>query len=95
MFQVGSYGGKLKYTISYVAGPRGTLLDDADVQIIVSVFLKRIQFVLHVKRLLQHLLTCLCRSCRETTSLWWLVSPDRGGSRAAGRLISLRSSSER
>lgn len=48
MFQVGSYGGKLKYTISYVAGPRGTLLDDADVQIIVSVLLKRIQFVLHV-----------------------------------------------
>uniref|UniRef100_A0A3Q1H130 Heparan sulfate proteoglycan 2 n=1 Tax=Acanthochromis polyacanthus TaxID=80966 RepID=A0A3Q1H130_9TELE len=32
--KVGSYGGKLKYTISYVAGPRGTLLDDADVQII-------------------------------------------------------------
>uniref|UniRef100_A0AAX7TUG3 Heparan sulfate proteoglycan 2 n=1 Tax=Astatotilapia calliptera TaxID=8154 RepID=A0AAX7TUG3_ASTCA len=35
--KVGSYGGKLKYTISYVAGPRGTLLDDADVQIIVSI----------------------------------------------------------
>lgn len=34
--QVGSYGGKLKYTISYVAGPRGTQLEDADVQIIVS-----------------------------------------------------------
>ncbi|XP_058499022.1 basement membrane-specific heparan sulfate proteoglycan core protein isoform X3 [Solea solea] len=32
--KVGSYGGKLKYTISYVAGPRGTLLDDANVQII-------------------------------------------------------------
>ncbi|XP_028266709.1 basement membrane-specific heparan sulfate proteoglycan core protein isoform X11 [Parambassis ranga] len=32
--KVGSYGGKLKYTISYVAGLRGTLLDDADVQII-------------------------------------------------------------
>ncbi|XP_061698268.1 basement membrane-specific heparan sulfate proteoglycan core protein isoform X3 [Syngnathoides biaculeatus] len=32
--KVGSYGGKLKYTISYVAGPRGTLLEDADVQII-------------------------------------------------------------
>ncbi|XP_053705091.1 basement membrane-specific heparan sulfate proteoglycan core protein isoform X1 [Synchiropus splendidus] len=32
--KVGSYGGKLKYTVSYVAGPRGTLLDDADVQII-------------------------------------------------------------
>ncbi|XP_073326188.1 basement membrane-specific heparan sulfate proteoglycan core protein [Pagrus major] len=32
--KVGSYGGKLKYTISYVAGPRGTLLDDGDVQII-------------------------------------------------------------
>ncbi|CAB1426562.1 unnamed protein product, partial [Pleuronectes platessa] len=32
--KVGSYGGKLKYTISYVAGPGGTLLDDADVQII-------------------------------------------------------------
>lgn len=34
--QVGSYGGKLKYTISYVAGQRGTQLEDADVQIIVS-----------------------------------------------------------
>ncbi|XP_061591358.1 basement membrane-specific heparan sulfate proteoglycan core protein isoform X3 [Cololabis saira] len=32
--KVGSYGGKLKYTISYVASPRGTLLEDADVQII-------------------------------------------------------------
>ncbi|KAM7405194.1 hypothetical protein PAMP_012475 [Pampus punctatissimus] len=32
--KVGSYGGKLKYIITYVAGPRGTLLDDADVQII-------------------------------------------------------------
>ncbi|CAL8325836.1 unnamed protein product [Merluccius merluccius] len=32
--KVGSYGGKLKYTISYVAAARGTLLDDADVQII-------------------------------------------------------------
>ncbi|XP_017274656.1 basement membrane-specific heparan sulfate proteoglycan core protein isoform X4 [Kryptolebias marmoratus] len=32
--KVGSYGGKLKYTISYVAGPRGTQLEDADVQII-------------------------------------------------------------
>nr|XP_020441243.1 basement membrane-specific heparan sulfate proteoglycan core protein isoform X3 [Monopterus albus] len=32
--KVGAYGGKLKYTISYVAGPRGTQLDDADVQII-------------------------------------------------------------
>ncbi|XP_040007845.1 basement membrane-specific heparan sulfate proteoglycan core protein isoform X2 [Xiphias gladius] len=32
--KVGSYGGKLQFTISYVAGPRGTLLDDADVQII-------------------------------------------------------------
>ncbi|XP_034445775.1 basement membrane-specific heparan sulfate proteoglycan core protein isoform X2 [Hippoglossus hippoglossus] len=32
--KVGSYGGKLKYTISYVAGPGGTLLDDADIQII-------------------------------------------------------------
>ena len=36
---MGSYGGKLKYTISYVASPRGTLLDDADVQIIVSLFI--------------------------------------------------------
>lgn len=34
--KVSSYGGKLKYTISYVAGSRGTLLEDADVQIIVS-----------------------------------------------------------
>ncbi|XP_047424502.1 basement membrane-specific heparan sulfate proteoglycan core protein isoform X3 [Mugil cephalus] len=32
--KVGCYGGKLKYTISYVAGPRGTELADADVQII-------------------------------------------------------------
>ncbi|KAM3617456.1 uncharacterized protein V6R79_006391 [Siganus canaliculatus] len=32
--KVGSYGGKLKYAISYVAGPRGTVLDDGDVQII-------------------------------------------------------------
>ncbi|XP_068162728.1 basement membrane-specific heparan sulfate proteoglycan core protein isoform X3 [Antennarius striatus] len=32
--KVGSYGGKLKYTISYVAGQRGTTIDDADVQII-------------------------------------------------------------
>ncbi|CAN9515659.1 unnamed protein product [Ophioblennius macclurei] len=32
--KVGSYGGKLKYTISYVAGSRGTLLEDADIQII-------------------------------------------------------------
>ncbi|XP_075898523.1 basement membrane-specific heparan sulfate proteoglycan core protein [Nelusetta ayraudi] len=32
--KVGSYGGKLKYTISFVAGPRGTILDDGDVQII-------------------------------------------------------------
>nr|XP_033484843.1 basement membrane-specific heparan sulfate proteoglycan core protein isoform X12 [Epinephelus lanceolatus] len=32
--KVGSYGGKIKYSISYVAGPRGTLLDDGDVQII-------------------------------------------------------------
>ncbi|XP_076022702.1 basement membrane-specific heparan sulfate proteoglycan core protein isoform X2 [Genypterus blacodes] len=32
--KVGSYGGKLKYTISYVASPRATTLDDADVQII-------------------------------------------------------------
>ncbi|XP_060913968.1 basement membrane-specific heparan sulfate proteoglycan core protein isoform X1 [Labrus mixtus] len=32
--KVGSYGGKLKYTISYVAGTRGTTLDDGDVQII-------------------------------------------------------------
>ncbi|XP_035594859.1 basement membrane-specific heparan sulfate proteoglycan core protein-like isoform X12 [Oncorhynchus keta] len=29
-----SYGGKLKYTISYVAGQRGTAIEDADVQII-------------------------------------------------------------
>ncbi|CAB1330005.1 unnamed protein product [Coregonus sp. 'balchen'] len=32
--KVSSYGGKLKYTISYVAGPRGTAIEDADVQII-------------------------------------------------------------
>ncbi|XP_066547238.1 basement membrane-specific heparan sulfate proteoglycan core protein isoform X4 [Amia ocellicauda] len=32
--KVGSYGGRLKYTISYVAGQRGSPLEDADVQII-------------------------------------------------------------
>ncbi|XP_077945716.1 basement membrane-specific heparan sulfate proteoglycan core protein isoform X7 [Gasterosteus aculeatus] len=32
--KVGSYGGKIKYSISYVAGPRGSPIDDADVQII-------------------------------------------------------------
>ncbi|XP_047235897.1 basement membrane-specific heparan sulfate proteoglycan core protein isoform X4 [Girardinichthys multiradiatus] len=32
--KVGSYGGKLKYTITYVTGSRGTELEDADVQII-------------------------------------------------------------
>ncbi|KAL2104346.1 hypothetical protein ACEWY4_001214 [Coilia grayii] len=32
--KVGSYGGKLKYIISYVAGQRGTPIDDIDVQII-------------------------------------------------------------
>uniref|UniRef100_A0A8C9YGI2 Heparan sulfate proteoglycan 2 n=1 Tax=Sander lucioperca TaxID=283035 RepID=A0A8C9YGI2_SANLU len=32
--KVGSYGGKLKYSVSYVAGPRGTILEDGDVQII-------------------------------------------------------------
>uniref|UniRef100_A0A665UZU7 Heparan sulfate proteoglycan 2 n=1 Tax=Echeneis naucrates TaxID=173247 RepID=A0A665UZU7_ECHNA len=35
--KVGSYGGKLKYTVSYVYGPGGRPLDDAFVQIIVSV----------------------------------------------------------
>uniref|UniRef100_A0A8C5CWQ2 Heparan sulfate proteoglycan 2 n=1 Tax=Gadus morhua TaxID=8049 RepID=A0A8C5CWQ2_GADMO len=34
--KVVSYGAKLRYTISYVASSRGTHLDDADVQIIVS-----------------------------------------------------------
>lgn len=37
IFQMGSYGGKLKYTITYVSGSRGTELEDADVQIIVSI----------------------------------------------------------
>ncbi|XP_034731621.1 basement membrane-specific heparan sulfate proteoglycan core protein isoform X13 [Etheostoma cragini] len=32
--KVGSYGGKLKYSVSYVAGPRGTIIEDGDVQII-------------------------------------------------------------
>ncbi|KAI1897142.1 hypothetical protein AGOR_G00080140 [Albula goreensis] len=31
--KVGSYGGRLKYTISYVAGQRGTPIEDADVQL--------------------------------------------------------------
>lgn len=35
LFKVGAYGGKLKYTISYVPGPRGSPIEDADVQIIV------------------------------------------------------------
>lgn len=34
--QVQAYGGKLKYTISYVPGPRGAPIEDVDVQIIVS-----------------------------------------------------------
>uniref|UniRef100_A0A8C2AGW3 Cell adhesion molecule-related/down-regulated by oncogenes n=1 Tax=Cyprinus carpio TaxID=7962 RepID=A0A8C2AGW3_CYPCA len=32
--KIGAYGGKLKYTISYVPGPRGSPIEDADVQII-------------------------------------------------------------
>ncbi|XDV46077.1 hypothetical protein PO909_014036, partial [Leuciscus waleckii] len=32
--KVSAYGGKLKYTISYVPGPRGSPIEDADVQII-------------------------------------------------------------
>ncbi|KAL1250062.1 hypothetical protein QQF64_021067, partial [Cirrhinus molitorella] len=32
--KVAAYGGKLKYTISYVPGPRGSPIEDADVQII-------------------------------------------------------------
>ncbi|XP_051515995.1 basement membrane-specific heparan sulfate proteoglycan core protein isoform X1 [Myxocyprinus asiaticus] len=32
--KVGAYGGKLKYTISYVPGPRGSPIEDADIQII-------------------------------------------------------------
>ncbi|XP_073678802.1 basement membrane-specific heparan sulfate proteoglycan core protein-like [Garra rufa] len=32
--KVGAYGGKLKYTVSYVPGPRGSPIEDADVQII-------------------------------------------------------------
>ncbi|XP_067227657.1 basement membrane-specific heparan sulfate proteoglycan core protein isoform X17 [Chanodichthys erythropterus] len=32
--KVGAYGGKLKYTISYVPGPRGSPIEDVDVQII-------------------------------------------------------------
>uniref|UniRef100_A0A674DER8 Heparan sulfate proteoglycan 2 n=1 Tax=Salmo trutta TaxID=8032 RepID=A0A674DER8_SALTR len=34
--KVSSYGGKLKYTINYVAGQRGTAIEDPDIQIIVS-----------------------------------------------------------
>lgn len=36
LHQVQAYGGKLKYTISYVPGPRGAPIEDVDVQIIVS-----------------------------------------------------------
>uniref|UniRef100_A0A8C1JKE0 Heparan sulfate proteoglycan 2 n=1 Tax=Cyprinus carpio TaxID=7962 RepID=A0A8C1JKE0_CYPCA len=32
--KIGAYGGKLKYTISYVPGPRGSPIEDVDVQII-------------------------------------------------------------
>ncbi|XP_035236655.1 basement membrane-specific heparan sulfate proteoglycan core protein-like isoform X3 [Anguilla anguilla] len=32
--KVGSYGGTLKYTVAYVAGQRGTPIEDADVQLI-------------------------------------------------------------
>ncbi|KAG9353051.1 hypothetical protein JZ751_017627 [Albula glossodonta] len=32
--KVGSYGGLLKYTLSFVASPRGTGIEDADIQII-------------------------------------------------------------
>ncbi|XP_062871277.1 basement membrane-specific heparan sulfate proteoglycan core protein isoform X2 [Trichomycterus rosablanca] len=32
--KVSAYGGKLKYTITYVPGPRGTPIDDVDVQIL-------------------------------------------------------------
>ncbi|XP_014002299.2 basement membrane-specific heparan sulfate proteoglycan core protein isoform X15 [Salmo salar] len=32
--KVSSYGGKLKYTINYVAGQRGTAIEDPDIQII-------------------------------------------------------------
>ncbi|KAG7477685.1 hypothetical protein MATL_G00072180 [Megalops atlanticus] len=32
--KVGSYGGRLRYTLSFVASPRGTPIEDADIQII-------------------------------------------------------------
>lgn len=41
--QVASYGGKLRYTISYVPGSRGAPIDDIDVQIIVSTMFSGIQ----------------------------------------------------
>lgn len=35
--QVAAYGGKLRYTLSYTAGPQGSPLSDPDVQITVSI----------------------------------------------------------
>lgn len=92
VFKVGSYGGKLKYTISYVAGSRGTLLEDADIQIIVST-LSLIDVCLSWWPVF--FLTTAVDPFRETTSLWSIVSRGKGGIRAAERLRSLRLFSER
>lgn len=37
--QVAAYGGKLRYTLSYTAGPQGSPLSDPDVQITVSIWM--------------------------------------------------------
>lgn len=60
MFQVGSYGGKLKYTISYVSGSRGTASDDGEVQIIVSMSSG-------LARCFSPMVTCFC-------SIYWLLN---------------------
>ena len=99
--QVVSYGAKLRYTISYVASSRGTHLDDADVQIIVSqVSSPRLLWSLplplnptHEKTLFTDVLSW--RSPRATTSPWWPASPGRGGSREPASPNALRLSSER
>uniref|UniRef100_A0A674DCA7 Heparan sulfate proteoglycan 2 n=1 Tax=Salmo trutta TaxID=8032 RepID=A0A674DCA7_SALTR len=45
--KVSSYGGKLKYTINYVAGQRGTAIEDPDIQIIVSSLCSKVTNFIH------------------------------------------------
>lgn len=68
MLQVGSYGGKLKYTISYVPTPgaRGSTVDDANVQIIVSALELRhpssLASFVYMFPVRSHVMAC-CRHC--------------------------------